>query len=96
MACQTVNIYDLRYSENPFECPGMLICLGVVLALFVLIVTAAICHYIYAKYRRPLKVIRKQKQVNSLYMENIWNTDINKIKPKLKKTRHLGDFIIRV
>ena len=51
VACQTINVYDLRYSENPFECPEMLIGLGVGIAVLALIAIAAICCYACGKYR---------------------------------------------
>ncbi len=44
-------MYDLRYSENPFDCPEMLIGLGVVLGMLGIAVITAICCYTCGKYR---------------------------------------------
>lgn len=46
-----INVYDLRYSENPFECPGLLIGIGSAIGLLALIAIAAIICYAYGKNR---------------------------------------------
>ena len=50
VGCQTINVYDLRYSENPFDCPMMLIGLGIGLGMLGIVAIAAICCYTYGKY----------------------------------------------
>ena len=51
VGCQTINVYDLRYSKNPFECPVMLIGLCIGIGVLALIAIAAICCYACGKYR---------------------------------------------
>ncbi len=46
-------MYDLRYSENPFDCPEILVGVGVSLTLLALGAIAAICCYTCGKYRKP-------------------------------------------
>ncbi len=51
VACQMINVYDLKYSENPFECPGMLIGLGAGIGLLALLAIAGLLCYACGKYR---------------------------------------------
>ncbi len=52
VGCQIINVYDLHYSENPFDCPEILVGVGVSLALLALGAIAAICCYTCGKYRK--------------------------------------------
>ena len=47
-----IHVYNLRYSKNPFDCPEMLIGLGVGLGMLGIIVIIAICCYACGKYWR--------------------------------------------
>ncbi len=58
-------MYSLRYSGNPFDCPGMLIGLGVVLGMLGLIAIAAICCFTCGKHwRQRIKSGRKRTNHN--------------------------------
>ncbi len=60
VACQTViNVYDLRYGENPFDCPVMLIGIGVGLGILAFIFIASIICYACGKQCRQ----RRNKSV---------------------------------
>ncbi len=51
VGCQTTNVYDLQYSDNPLDCPEMLLGLGVGLGMLGILAIAAICCYACGKHR---------------------------------------------
>ncbi len=86
LACQTViNVYDLRYSKNPFDCPAMLIGIGLCLGvLAVILIAAIICYNLGKQWKQKFITRRKFKPNNSVEMQQSYPKESTLANEKIK------------